>query len=102
MNDKMTIHLIGGAIGTFIFIVVIYLIPGNIGGFLSLVTNLGILFYLRRTMKEDMEKFKASNNVENAGQVGGCLIGLGALALFFVVILGVIIVFTLLGIPSPK
>lgn len=102
MNDKANIYLIGGAIGTFILVVILLLIPGNIGRFLGLLTNLGILFYLRRIMKEDIEKFKTSNNVANASQAGGCLIGLGALALFFVMIVAVIIVFTLLGVPMPN
>lgn len=102
MKDKATTYLIGGAIGTFILLVVLYLLPGNFGRFLGLLVNLGILIYLRRKMKEDIEKFKTSNNVENAGQLGGCLIGLGVLVFFLIAAFAVSFVLVLLGVPIPN
>lgn len=101
MNNKALTFLIGGAVGTFIFVLVIILLPGSIGDIIGLATNIGILFYLRRQMEQDIEIFKGSNNVENAGQLGGCLIGLGMLVLFLILIFGISFVLAVLGVPIP-
>jgi len=101
MNNKGFAHLVGGAVGTFVFVVVLMLLPGTFSRVLGLLANLGVLFYLQQQMKKDLERFKVSNNIENAGQLGGCLIGLGALALFLILVFGLAFVFALLGVPTP-
>jgi len=103
MSNKALTHLIAGAVGTFLFVVLLFFVPGNAGRVVALVVNLGILFYLQQQMKKDVENFKASNNsVEKANELGGCLIGLGILVLF----LGSAFVFgfvlALLGVPIPE
>jgi len=101
MNNKALTFLIGGAVGAFIFVIAIILLPGSLGNIIGLATNIGILFYLRRQMEQDIEIFKSSNNVENAGQLGGCLIGLGMLVLFIILIFGISFVIAILGVPIP-
>ena len=101
LNNKALTHLIVGAVGTFIFVVALILIPGAAGRFFGLLVNLGILFYLQQQMKKDLDSFKISNNVENAGQLGGCLIGLGILVLFLILIFGISFVLIILGVPIP-
>lgn len=102
MNNKALTFLIGGAVGAFIFVLVIILLPGSIGNIIGLATNIGILFYLRRQMEQDIEIFKGLNNVKNAGQLGGCLIGLGMLVLFLILIFGISFVLAVLGVPIPE
>lgn len=102
LNNKALVHLIAGAAGTFIFVLVLLLIPGTGGQALGLIVNIGILFYLQQQMKKDLEFFKASNAVENAGQVGGCLIGLGILVLFLILVFGLSFVLVILGVPIPE
>jgi len=102
LNNKALVHLITGAAGTFIFVLVLLLIPGTGGRALALIANLGILFYLQQQMKKDLESFKVSNNVENAGQLGGCLIGLGVLILFLILVFGLSFVLVILGVPIPE
>jgi len=82
LDNKAIVHLIAGGVGTVIFVFILMLTPGTVGRLLGLVINVGILFYLQQQMKKDWEFFKASNEVENAGQLGGCLIGLGILYYF--------------------
>jgi hypothetical protein len=102
LSNKAIIHLVLGAVGAFIFLIVLILIPGTAGRIVGLVVNLGILFYLQQQMKKDIETFKSSSPVENAGQLGGCLIGLVVLALFvgMAFIIGFILV--MLGVPIPE
>lgn len=102
LNNKAIIHLAAGAVGTFVFILVLVFIPGNTARGVALIVNLGILFYLQQSMRKDVDRFKAANRVENAGQVGGCLIGLGVLVLFLgmAFLLGVVLV--LIGVPIPE
>jgi len=103
LNNKALVHLVAGAVGTFIFAIVLILIPGTAGRFLGIAANLGTLFYLQQQMKKDLEDFKASNNsVENANQLGGCSIGLGSLVLFLVLVFGLTFVFVILGVPIPE
>ena len=102
LNNKALIHLIGGAAVTFIFVIVLILIPGNAGRAVGLIANLGVLFYLQQQMKVDSNSFKLSNRVEDAGQLGGCLIGLGVLVLFLILVFGLSFVFVLLGVPIPE
>jgi len=66
------------------------------------LVNLGILFYLRQQMIKDLACFKVSNNVQDAGQLGGCLIGLGMVILYLMLAFGIGIVFALLGVPIPE
>jgi len=101
LNNKALTHLVVGAVGTFIFVIVLILIPGTAGRFVGLLVNLGILFYLQWQMKQDLDSFKISNNVENAGQLGGCLIGLGTLILFLIAALVISFVLVILGVPIP-
>jgi hypothetical protein len=102
LNDKAVIHLIGGAVGAIVFLLVIMLTPGTFGRLIAFVANLGILFYLQQQMKRDVEVFKISNNVENAGQFGGCLIGLGVLAAYLVMAFVLAFVLVVLGVPIPE
>jgi len=102
LNNKALTYLIIGAVGTFIFVIALLLIPGTAGRSLGLLANLGILFYLQREMKKDLDIFKISNNVENAGQFGGCLIGLGTLIFFLIVVFGIAFVLAILGVPMPE
>jgi hypothetical protein len=102
MNNKALTHLIAGAVGTFVLVVVLLLIPGNVGRFLALAINLGTLFYLRQQMNRDLDHFKASNMVEKANDLGGCLIGLGIFILFLILAFGLAFVFAILGVPMPE
>ena len=103
MNNKALTHLSVGIVGTLIFIVLVILLPGNVGTVVGLATNLATLFYLQREMKKDLEIFKASNNtVEKANELGGCLIGLGILALLFISVIALTLVFAVLGVPIPE
>jgi hypothetical protein len=99
-NNKALAHLLGGAIGTFIFILLLIFLPGNVGSILGIATNLGTLFYLHREMKKDIESFQASNRtVAKANELGGCLIGLGILLLVVISIVVLTFVFAVLGVP---
>ena len=102
LTNKALTHLIGGAVGIFIFVLAVLLMPGAAGRFIGLLANLGILFYLQRQMKKDIETFKVSNDVEDAGQLGGCLIGLGTLLLFLIAVFGLSFVLVILGVPMPE
>jgi hypothetical protein len=102
MNDKAIPHLIGGGVGTLVFIIALILLPGTMGRALGLLANLGVLFYLQAQMKKDIAVFGAANRVENEGQLGGCLIGLGVLILFLILVFGVTFVFAILGVPIPE
>jgi hypothetical protein len=103
LNNKALIHLIGGAIGTFIFILLIIFLPGNAGSILGIATNLGTLLYLQREMKKDLERFQATNRtVAKANELGGCLIGLGILLLVVISIVVLTFVFAVLGFPIPE
>jgi hypothetical protein len=102
LSSKALIHLVVGAVGTFIFLTVLILIPGNAGRAVGLLVNLGMLFYLRQQMIKDLAGFKVSNNVQDAGQLGGCLIGLGMVVLYLMLVFAIGIVFTLLGVPIPE
>ena len=103
MNNKALIHLAVGAFGTFIFVIAIIFVSGTAGRVMSLMANIGVLFYLQQQMKKDIEGFKATGiNVENANQLGGCLIGLGILALFLFSIFALAFALTLIGVPIPE
>jgi hypothetical protein len=103
MNNKALTHVIAGIVGTFILMVLLILLPGNVGTILGLVTNIGTLLYLHREMNKDLEIFKASNNtVEKANELGGCLIGLGILALLFLSVVVLLFVLAVLGVPIPE
>ena len=102
LSNKAVIHLVLGAIGTFIFLIVLLLIPGTTGRIVGLVINLGILFYLQQQMKKDIESFKLSQPVENAGQIGGCLIGLVVLGLFVGTAFLLAFILVMLGVPIPE
>jgi hypothetical protein len=103
MNNKAIVHLLGGAVGAFVFLVLLFLLPGAGGRFLALIVNLGILFYLQRQMKRDIEGFKAANPaIADAGQLGGCLIGLGVLVVFFILAFVLAFAMSMVGIPIPE
>ena len=103
MRDKALTHLIGGVVGAVVFLIILFMLPGSAGQCLGLVTNLGILFYLQQQMKKDIDAFKTTNAaVENAGQLGGCLIGLGVLAAFFLAAFVLAFALSMLGVPMPE
>ena len=101
LNNKALVHLIAGGVGAIIFVLILMLTPGTAGRSLGLIVNVGILFYLQQQMKKDLEYFKASNDVENAGQLGGCLIGVGILVLFLVAVFVISFALAFLGVPIP-
>jgi hypothetical protein len=85
LKNKAISHLIGGAIGAFVFILVLLFTPQTLGRVLGLVINLGMLYYLQSQTTKDIGAFRASNHaVENASGFSGCLIGIG----MFVLLLG--------------
>jgi hypothetical protein len=103
MRNKAMTHLGAGIVGTFIFVVLLILLPGSVGRIVGLAANIGILFYLQQQMKKDLETFKAANNiVEKANELGGCLIGLGMLLLLVISIFVISFVFVVLGVPIPE
>jgi hypothetical protein len=101
-NEKAIGHLIGGAIGIFVFVLILLLAPGNLGRLLALAVNLGTLFYLQREMRKDTEFFQASNPIEKAGEGAGCLISLGVMLLFVLFAFALAFVLVLLGVPIPN
>ena len=103
MTDKAVTHLIAGAGGMAIFLVGLILLPGEVGRLFAIVVNIGILFYLRWQMQKDMKIFQAANTsrIEKAGWPGGCLIGLGMLALYFLFGIFLLFVFVMLDVPIP-
>lgn len=102
MNDKGLLHLIGGGVATLVFMIALLLLPGSASRGVGLLANLGILFYLQQQMKRDVEKFKISYRVVDAGQLSGCLIGLGVLALFLLTGFVIVFTFVMLGVPIPE
>ena len=102
MSDKAMLHLIIGAVVTFIFILLLVFTPSTVGRVVGLVFNLGTLFYLQQQMKKDMDAFGFHSKVEKAGEVGGCLIGLGILVAFLIVIVVLIFGLTMIGVPIPE
>ena len=102
MNDKAMIHLVIGGIITLIFIPLLIFTSSTIGRVVGIVFNLGTLFYLQQQMKKDLETFQLQNKVEKAGELGGCLIGLGILVTFLIVVIVLIFGLTMLGVPIPE
>lgn len=103
MNNKALIHLIVGIVGTFLLALLLILISGDIARLVALVVNLGAVFYLYRQMDKDLRNFRAaSNKVENANGLGGCLIGLGILIVFIIFNFALSFVLVMLGIPIPE
>lgn len=102
MNDKATMHLIGGGIVTFIFVLLLIFTPSTVGRVIGIAFNLGTLFYLQQQMKKDQESFQLYNKVEKAGEVGGCLIGLGILVAFLIVVVVLVFGLTMVGVPIPE
>ena len=102
MNNKAMAHLIGGAILTFIFVLILILTPSTVARVVGIVFNLGTLFYLQQQMKKDQASFQMSNPVEKAGELSGCLIGLGILVVFLVSVFVLIFGLTMLGVPIPE
>ena len=99
LSNKALTHLIAGGVGTFIVVILLILLPGNAGRFVGLVANLGTVFYLYQQMKKDLEIFKATNTVEKANELGGCLIGLGVFVLFLISVFALGVVLAILGVP---
>lgn len=102
MNDKAMIHIVGGGILTFIFILLLLFTPSTVGRVLGLVFNIGILLYLQQQMKKDQEAFQFQNKVEKAGELGGCLIGIAILLAFLLVIVVLVFGLTAIGVPLPE
>lgn len=102
LNNKAMAHLIGGAILTFIFVLILILTPSTVARVVGIVFNLGTLFYLQQQMKKDQAGFQMSNPVEKAGELSGCLIGLGILLVFLVSVFILIFGLTMLGVPIPE
>jgi hypothetical protein len=102
MNDKAMMHLIGGGIVTLIFVLLLILTPSAVGRVVGIAFNLGALFYLQQQMKKDQETFQLSTKVEKAGELGGCLIGLGILLAFLVVVVVLVFGLSMVGVPLPE
>ena len=102
LNNKAMTHLIGGAIGTFIFVLLLILTPSTVGRVVGIAFNLGTLFYLQQQMKKDQESFQLSNKVEKAGEISGCLIGLGILLVLVLSIFVLTFGLAIVGVPIPE
>lgn len=102
MNEKAMMHLAGGAIVTVIFILILLFTPSTVGRVVGIAFNLGALFYLQQQMKKDQEIFQTYNNVEKAGELGGCLIALGILLAFALVIVVLVFGLAIVGVPLPE
>lgn len=102
MKDKATMHLVGGGVVTLVFILLLVFTPSTVGRGLGLLFNLGTLFYLQQQMKKDLEAFQLSTKVEKAGELGGCLIGLGILLAFLIVFVVLVFGLTMIGIQVPE
>lgn len=107
LKNKAIAFLVGGVIGVVALTIFYIFLPGDYGSFFALVVNLGILFFLYRQAKADMENFKSANHVvQKENEIGGCLIGLVTLVLYAALSFGVGlfigIVLTVLGIPIPQ
>ena len=102
LNNKAMTHLIGGAIGTFIFILILILTPTTVGRVVGIAFNLGTLFYLQQQMKKDQESFQLSNKMEKAGEISGCLIGLGILLVLLLSIVVLTFGLAIVGVPIPE
>lgn len=102
MNNKAMTHLVIGGIVTFVFILLLTFTPSAVGRVVGIAFNVATLFYLQQQMKKDLEAFQLHNNVEKAGEVGGCLIGLGILLAFIIVVVILIFGLTFLGVPIPE
>jgi hypothetical protein len=102
MNNKAIAHLIGGAIVTFIFVVVLIFTSSNVGRVAGIVFNLATLFYLQQQMSKDQASFQMFNTVEKAGQLSGCLVGLGVLLVFLISVFVLIFGLAMLGVPIPE
>ena len=103
---KAVTHLVAGLIGTVVLIVSLMLLPSESGRLLVLPVNIAVLVYLRNQMAKDIEVFRAGDYaVQNAHWLGGCLIGVVALAFYlalaFVVGLFLGVVLSLIGVPIP-
>jgi len=107
LKNKAILFLVGGLAGIVILTIISIFLPGNTGRIFVLVVNFGFLFFLYNQAKTDIEKFKSSNNsIENASELSGCLIGLGVLVLYLVMVYGIGfflgIILYILGIPIPQ
>ena len=103
LTNKAITHLVGGAVGTLVFVVLVALLPGNAGTVLGFFVNIGVLLYLQNQTRKDIETFKANNReVQNAHWFGGCLIGLIMLGLFVALTFVVGVFMALVGVPIPK
>lgn len=102
MNDKAMIHLVIGGIVTLIFIPLLIFTSSTVGRVVGIVFNIGTLFYLQQQMKKHLAAFQLYNKVEKAGELGGCLIGLGILLAFIIVVVVLIFGLTMLGVPIPE
>lgn len=107
MKNKVVIFLAGGVVGIVILTIISIFLPGDSERILLILANIGIMIFLYYQVKSDVEAFEVSNNsVEQASELGGCLIGLATLALYITLIFGIGffigIVLTLLGIPIPN
>jgi hypothetical protein len=102
MRDKAIMHLVGGGLGTFLFIFIIISSSGSSSG-LSLLVNLGIIYYLAEQMKADIQLYRATGiPVQDADGLGGCLIGVATLLVFIGVIVMIVFVLAVLGVPLPN
>ena len=107
MKNKAIAFLAGGAGGIVILTLITLFLPGNYGNFFALVVNIGVLFFLYRQAKADIESFKSSNHaVQNENELVGCLIGLATLVLYVILAFGIGffigIVLSILGVPLPQ
>jgi len=100
LTNKAIAHLVGGAVGLLVFVILLVLLPGSIGTWFGLLVNFGVLFYLQNQTKKDIAAFQANNReVQNAHWLGGCLIGLVMLGLFFALVFVITFFLALVGVP---
>lgn len=86
MRNKAISHIAGGMLCVFLIIWINQILPAYIGGTLSFIFNLGILFYLVQQTKADIERKNSEGfNVRNADLSAGCAIGIASWVLLVII-----------------
>lgn len=81
-EKKAVIHLVGGTFGVVMFLLTLLILPGNIGRYLGMGVNFGLLIYLQQQMRKDIKGIAGKYSIQNANWLWGSLIGLICLGLF--------------------
>lgn len=98
LKNKAVAHLVVGAIGAFAISVFAYFAPATINRLLSIIVNVGIVYYLSSQTKKDTEAFVTNNHIvkKESGWIA-FLIGVGMLIFYFVAVFIMVFFFAFLG-----